>query len=78
VKLFDLQDQRKEALNVAEGIVTVVERANRDMTAAEKGIFEAKMAEADALAPPHRSNPGAKHTRTAMRSTGIFSRCGCK
>jgi HK97 family phage major capsid protein len=51
MKLFDMKAQHREALNAAEAIVATAESGSRDMTSTEKGLFEARMAEAAALAP---------------------------
>ncbi len=69
---FEMQDQHREALNVAEGIVATAERGgNRAMTASEQVNYDAAMATAAALVPQIAAAT-AKNTLASLCNRGGF------
>jgi len=76
MKLFDLKDQHKEALNVAEGLIAAAERGNRDMTPSEKSLMEAKMAEANALVPRIAAAAAQNTLASQLGPKGFFPASG--
>ena len=72
MKLFDMKARHHEAIEAAQTVLATAERANRQLTVAEKSLFDSNMAEADDLSSRIDASMAVNTLAPQLARNGFF------